>query len=61
MNAQLKVINVLGRQVATLVDNPQSPGNYKVRFDASNLASGVYFYRLKYGSMIQSKKMLLLK
>ena len=60
-SSEIKIFDVLGREVATLVDKPQPPGNYKVTFNASALASGVYFYRLKYGSFVQSKKMMLLK
>jgi hypothetical protein len=58
---QLKVYDVLGREVATLVDKPQSPGNYKVQWNAGNLASGVYFYRLSYGKFNKTRKMLLLR
>ena len=43
---QLKVYDILGREVATLVNETKAPGNYKVNFNASNLASGVYFYRI---------------
>lgn len=64
----LKVYDVLGREIATLVNEHQRPGNYEVSFDASDLpagrhgfASGVYYYRLVSGEFIQSKKMLLLK
>jgi enterochelin esterase family protein len=45
-NVTLKVYDVLGREVATLVSEKQSPGTYAVQFDGSKLASGVYFYRL---------------
>ena len=58
---QLKVYDVLGREVATLVNKQQQPGNYEVEFDASNLSSGVYFYRLTAGSFVETKKMILLK
>ena len=61
MDVELKIFDVLGREVATLVNKPQAPGIYKVQFNASNLASGVYFYKLKYGSFLQTKKMILLK
>jgi len=57
----LKVYNILGQEVATLVNKNQKAGNYEVEFNASNLTSGVYFYRLQSGSFIESKKMLLLK
>ncbi|GBD91697.1 hypothetical protein BMS3Abin04_02429 [bacterium BMS3Abin04] len=57
----LKVYDVLGREVATLVNKKQKPGAYKVEFNASNLPSGVYLYKLKAGSFVQVKKMILLK
>ena len=57
----LKIYDILGRQVATLINKRQSPGIYRVTFDASNLSSGVYLYRLKAGSFTQSRKMILLR
>ncbi len=57
----LKIYDVLGREVATLVNERQKPGNYEVKFNATNLVSGVYLYQLKAGSFTESKKMLLLK
>ncbi|MDX2130111.1 MAG: T9SS type A sorting domain-containing protein [Chloroherpetonaceae bacterium] len=60
-NVSLKVYDVLGREVATLVNNRQSPGRYEVAFNASNISSGVYFYRLSTGSQSSVKKMLLVK
>ena len=57
----LKVYDLLGREVATLVNEQQQPGNYEVTFDGSKLSSGVYFYQLKTGSFIQTKKLVLLK
>ncbi|MFN3562436.1 MAG: T9SS type A sorting domain-containing protein, partial [Chloroherpetonaceae bacterium] len=57
----LKVYDVLGREVATLVNAAQGQGSYQVPFNAANLASGIYFYRLKAGSFMQTKKMLLVK
>jgi hypothetical protein len=61
--SKVKIIlfNLLGQEVATLVNEEKSSGNYKVNFDASNLPSGVYFYQLKAGNFIQTKKMILLK
>ena len=60
-SVQLKVYDVLGREVATLVNEQQSPGNYEVQFDASDLTSGIYFYQLRSGSFIESRKMILLR
>jgi len=58
---QLIIFDILGREVATLVNKEQSPGNYTVKFDASMLTSGMYFYKLQYGTFVQTKKMLLIK
>lgn len=57
----LKVFNVLGNEVTTLVNDYKSAGSYDVDFNSTNLTSGVYFYQLKVGSLIQTRKMLLLK
>ncbi|OGU54358.1 MAG: hypothetical protein A2006_09295, partial [Ignavibacteria bacterium GWC2_35_8] len=57
----LKVYDVIGNDVATLVDEFRPAGNYEVEFTASNLASGIYFYQLKTGSLIETKKMILLR
>ena len=62
----VKVYDVLGREVVTLVNEVKEPGTYTVEFsakggDGSNLASGVYFYRLQAGSFVETKKLLLLK
>jgi len=57
----LKVYDVLGREVATLVNEKRSPGTYEATFDGSNLATGVYFYKLTAGSFISVKKLVLLK
>lgn len=57
----LEVFDVLGRRVATLVDGQQTPGAYTVTFDAANLPSGLYLYRLEAGSKVHTKKMMLLK
>ncbi|HUI29595.1 MAG TPA: choice-of-anchor D domain-containing protein [Candidatus Acidoferrales bacterium] len=57
----LKVYDVLGKEVATLVDSKQAANYYEVEFDGARYASGVYFYRLIAGTFVQTKKMLLLK
>lgn len=57
----LKVYDILGREVVTLVSEEKSAGRYEVNFNASSLASGVYFYQLKAGDFVQSKKMILVK
>jgi hypothetical protein len=60
-NVELKVYNMLGQEVATLIATTMAPGTYSVDFDASKLASGAYVYRLKAGEFISSNKMLLMK
>jgi len=57
----LKVYDVLGNEVATLVDEFRNAGSYNVDYNASKLASGVYFYRLQAGDFVQTRKMILLK
>lgn len=57
----IKVYNILGQMVATIVNQRQSAGTYTVTFEASRFASGVYFYRLTAGSFSSVKKMMLLK
>ena len=57
----LKVYDVLGNEVATLVNEFRNAGSYEVDFDASKLSSGVYFYKLQAGDFVQTKKMLLMK
>jgi hypothetical protein len=60
-NVTLKVYDVLGKEVATLVNTTKDAGSHEVNFDASDLASGMYIYTIKAGSFTQSKKMMLLK
>jgi hypothetical protein len=57
----LKVFDILGNQIATLVNELKSKGSYDVYFDGSGLSSGLYTYVLSSGSFFKSKKMLLLK
>lgn len=57
----LKVYDVLGREVATLVNKEQNAGNYKVEFNANNLSSGIYFYRMEAGDFVSVQKMILMK
>ena len=57
----LKVYNIMGKEVETLVNEQKTAGNYEVKFNASKLATGVYFYQLKSGDFISTKKLVLLK
>jgi len=57
----LKVYDVLGTEIAVLVDEEKPAGTYEVEYNASNLPSGVYFYQLNAGSFIETKKMILIK
>jgi len=57
----LKVYDVLGNEVATLLNEQKPAGTYKAQFDASNLSSGMYLYKLQAGSFVETKKMVLLK
>ncbi len=57
----LKIYDVLGREVSTLVNEYKSAGKYKLNFDASNLSSGVYIYKIQGAENISSRKMILLK
>lgn len=60
-NVTLKVYNIVGQEVVSLVDAYQTAGNYKVSFTGEHLSSGIYFYRIKSGSFSEVKKMLLIK
>ncbi len=60
-NVILKVYDILGREMATLVNQKQKPGNYEVEWDAKNQPSGVYFYQLNTGNYTETKKMILLR
>ena len=57
----LKIFNILGKEVSTLVSNKLNPGNHTYKFDGKNLASGVYYYQLIAGDYRQVKKMILIK
>ncbi len=60
-NVTLKVYDILGREIATLVNKKQNGGIYEVTFDASKLTSGIYFYKLTSGVLTETKKLLLVK
>jgi hypothetical protein len=57
----IKVYDVLGREITTLVNEEKLPGNYKVEFNGESLVSGIYFYQIRVGSFAMTKKLILLK
>jgi hypothetical protein len=57
----LKVYDILGREVSTLVSGEMQAGNYTRQWNAENMPSGVYFYRLQAGTYSETKKLLLLR
>jgi hypothetical protein len=57
----LKVYDVLGNEIETLVSEERAAGSFEVKFDATGLPSGIYFYRLQAGSIVETKKMVLMK
>lgn len=60
-HTSLKVFDVIGREIMTVVNGEHAPGNYSVEFNASHLSSGIYFYQLRSGEFTSTKKMLLQK
>lgn len=57
----LKVNDMPGNEIATLVNENKPAGNYEVKFDGSKLASGIYFYKLQAGNFVQTIKLILMK
>jgi len=60
-HAKLEIYNVMGEQITTLIDETRPAGYYSERFDATGLASGLYFYRLQAEDFVDTRKLLLLK
>ena len=60
-NVKLEVYNMLGENVATLINKTLSAGNHNYKFNASKLNSGIYFYKIQAGNFLKIKKMMLLK
>ncbi|MFZ4619673.1 MAG: M14 family zinc carboxypeptidase [Bacteroidota bacterium] len=60
-HSSLRIFNAIGQEAATLMDQELAPGNYSIKFDASLLSSGVYFYRFTSGNFVSIKKMTLIK
>jgi len=58
---RLELFDVLGRKIATLINTRQSAGYYTFTLNASNLATGIYFYRLQAGNFVSTRKMMLVK
>lgn len=61
VNVKIKVYDVSGKEIKTLIDEFKQAGSYNISFDGSNLSSGVYFYRIEAGDFVQTKRMVLLK
>jgi hypothetical protein len=61
MSVRLTIYDLLGREVATLINQPLQPGTYEVNWDGTNHPSGVYFYKLTTPGFTESKKMVLVK
>ena len=60
-NVKLRVYDILGKEIITLINEEKLPGTYEIKFDGSNYSSGIYFYRIETGEYAETKKMLLLK
>ena len=59
--AELEILNILGEQVELLVNETKTGGTYEAVWNSSNLASGIYFYRIKSENFVSVKKMVLMK
>ncbi len=57
----MTLYDILGREVAVLINEVKNPGTYELSFDGSNYSSGIYFYQLKTGDFEETKKLVLLK
>jgi len=60
-DVKLIIYDITGREIQTLIKEKLNPGTYEVTFDGSNFASGVYFYQLRSGDYVETKKLVLLK
>ena len=60
-SVSLRIFNTLGQLIATLVDEPKRPGVYQVQWNASNVPSGTYFYRLQTAGCVETRKMIVIK
>lgn len=57
----IKIYDVLGKEIANLVNEEKPAGEYELEFTANNLSSGIYFYKIEAGSFVETKKMILLR
>ena len=60
-NVKIQVFNTLGQKISTILDKPMIAGHHEVEFNAKNLSSGIYFYRIEAGEFQDVKKMVVLK
>jgi hypothetical protein len=60
-NVTLKVYDIFGREIATLINKEFDAGEHSIQFNANDLPTGVYFYRLQAGNFIEQRKMILIK
>jgi len=60
-NVELNVYNILGQKVSLLINEQKAQGEYEIKFNASNLPSGIYIYSLRAGNVFETRKMLLVK
>ncbi|MBK8552145.1 MAG: T9SS type A sorting domain-containing protein [Ignavibacteria bacterium] len=58
---KIKIYDVAGKEILLLVNEAKDAGGYEIQFDGSNLASGIYFYKIEAGSFISTKRMVLIK
>ena len=58
---QIKIFDILGNEIETLLNEEKIPGIYQIEFDGSNIQSGIYFYRIFTGKFTETKKMILMK
>jgi hypothetical protein len=61
VHVKLTVMNMLGQEVATLVNGSQETGYHEVTFDGKNLSSGLYFYRIQAGAFVDTKRLLMIR
>ena len=60
-NVKIKIFDITGREIRQLINEVKEAGRYEIKFDGSNLATGIYFYKLESGSFVSTKRMVLIK